>query len=229
VVAKTIVILAVVLLIPSFRKHERYSFLDADGYYLTSIQVNEKSKKLLLNAIDLIKQKAEIIDEIYLSDPLPSTSPLFEFQEFNFPDFLSKSTVRIYEDRLIDIESSLTEDARTVVKFDKLSGKTTRARVGNKNWDNVWSCWLFTVMYLIAIAVVFFPDYLYQNFTIFRIFLVVLFLLVPLHFLNYIKSEVLMFYDKKDYGVFWTRVKPANRETVNRVVKFVQERVQSNS
>jgi hypothetical protein len=229
IVEKAIVILAIVLLLPAFRKRELYSFLDADGYYLTSIQVTQKSKKLLLNAIDLMKQKAEITDEIYLSDPLPGTSPLFKFQEFDFPDFLSKSTVRVYDDRLIDFESSLTEDIRTVVKFDKLSGKTTTARVGNKNWDNLWYFWLLVVIYISAIAVVFFPDYLYQNTLAFRIFLVAMFLLVPLHFLSYMKSEILVFYDKKDYGVFWTRVSPENREVLNQVVKFVQEKVQFNS
>jgi hypothetical protein len=228
-VEKAIVILALVLPIPSFRKHEIYSFLDADGYYLTSIQVHQKSKKLLLNAIHLIKQKTEISDETYLSDPLPSTSPIFEFQVFDLPDYFCKSTVRVYEDRLIDVESSIAEDVRTVVKFDKLSGKITNARVGNNNWDYLWSFWFLSVIYGGAIAVVFFPDYIYQNYVFFRLYLVALFLLVPLHFLKYIKSEILVFRDKKDFGVFWTRVNPKNQEILQEIVRFVQEKVQSNS
>jgi hypothetical protein len=227
-IEKAVVVLAILLLIPAFRKHELYSFLDADSYYLTNIQVNDKSKKLLLDAIKLIKQKTEVASETYLSDPLPSTSPIFEFQVFDFPDYLGKSTVRIYDDRLIDVERSLVEELRTVVKFEELSGKTTRARLGNKHWDSFAFTWLIFVILLGAIAVVFFPDRLYHNFLLIGLFLGAIFLAVLFYLLQYIKTEAVMFYDKKDIVVFWTRVNRDNREILNQIITFVQEKVQFN-
>jgi hypothetical protein len=227
-IEKAVVVLAIFLLIPAFRKHELYSFLDADSYYLTTIQVNDKSKKLLLDAIKLIKQKTEITSETYLSDPLPNTPPIFEFQVFDFPDYLGKSTVRIYDDRLIDIERSLVEELRTVVKFEELSGKTTRARLGNKHWDSFAFTWLIFAILVGAIAVVFFPDRLYHNFVLFGLFLGAIFLAVLLYLLQYIKTEAVMFYDKKDIVVFWTRVNRDNREILNQIITFIQEKVQFN-
>ncbi len=223
---KAVVILAIVLLTPIFRKHEVYSFLDADNYYLTIIQVNNKSKKLLLDAIRLIKQKTEITQETYLSDPLPNTPPIFEFQVLDFPDYLCKSSVRIYDDRLIDVERSLAEEVRTVVKFDKLSGKTARAWIGNENWDNVAFNWFAFVAFIGAIAAVFFPKQLYHNFVFIRLFLSAMFLVVPFYLMKYVKNEVLAFYDRKDIVVFWTRVNGANLEISNQIVRFVQEKVQ---
>lgn len=225
---KAIIFLAILLLAPIFRKHELYSFLDADNYYLTTIQVNDKSKKLLLDAIKLIKQKTEITHETYLSDPLPNTPPIFEFQVLDFPDYLCKSTVRIYEDELIDVERSLVEEVRTVVKFEKLSGKTARAWIGNENWGNVAFNWFVFVTFIGAIAVVFFPTQLYHNFVFIRLLLSAMFLVVPFYLLKYVKSEILAFYDNKDVVVFWTKVNRANLEISNQIVRFVQEKVQLN-
>jgi len=50
---------------------------------------------------------------------------------------------------------------------------------------------------------------------------------IPLYLLRFIKSEILVFYDKQDYGVFWTRVNSANRERLNQIVEFVKGKVES--
>ena len=228
IIEKTVVFLAIVLLISAFRKRELYSFLDVNKYYLTTIQVNNKSKKSLLDAIKLIKQKTEITQETYWSDPLPNTPPVFEFQEFDFPDYLGKSIVRIYDDRLIGVVRSLVKEAGIVLKFDELNGKTTLARIGNRSWDNVAFIWIVFVIFMGAIALVFFHDKLYHNYLFFRVFLGAVFLTVPLYLLKYIKSEVLIFYNKKDMAVFWTTVNRANRENLNEIVRFIQGKVQSN-
>jgi hypothetical protein len=125
------------------------------------------------------------------------------------------------------MEKSLAEELRTEVNFQDLSGELTRARVGNKNWDNIASIWFASIIFISAITVVFFPVRLYDNF-FFRLFLVAIILVFLLYFLQYIKGEILVFYDKKDNVVFWTRVNRANREILNQIVRFVQEKVQSN-
>jgi hypothetical protein len=35
---------------------------------------------------------------------------------------------------------------------------------------------------------------------------------------------VVVFYDKKDNGVFWTKVNVASREKLNQIIGFIQEK-----
>ena len=138
-IEKIVVIFAVVMLFPAFRRYEYYSFLDADKNFLATVRVNQQNKQSLLEAINLVKQKAEIASETYFDDPFPSTSPVFQYTEFDFADFWNKSDVRVYDNQIIDVEKSLAEEVTTVVKFDELSGETQFAKMGNDKWDYVWS------------------------------------------------------------------------------------------
>lgn len=225
-IEKIVVICAVVMLFLAFRRYEYYAFLDADKNFLATVRVNHKNKKSLLEAINLVKQKAEIVSETYFDDPLPSTSPVFKYTEFDFADFLNKSEVRVYDDKIIDVEKSLVEEVTTVIKFDELSGETKFAKMGNDNWDYVWSYWLFFMCIVGILVTTFFGEQLKGNYLILNLFYSGFALLIPLFFLRYIKSEILIFYDKQDNGVFWTWVNSSNREKLKQIVEFVKGKVE---
>ena len=224
---KVIVGFALLMIFPAFRKYEYYAFLDENKNFLATVRVNSKNKKSILDATKLIKQKAEVTKESYYDDSLPNASPLFQFAEFDFADFLSKSSVFVYEDRIIDVEKSLVEEITTIIKYDELSGETRIAKMGNDNWDNIWSYWLFFVCISGISAATFFAEQIKGSQLAFNLFFGSLALLIPLFFLRYIKSEVLVFYDKQDNGIVFARVNSKNREILNQIVEFVKGKAES--
>lgn len=229
VIGKIVMICALGMLFPAFRKYEYYSFLDADKYFLTTVRVNHRNKQSILEAIKLIKQKAQLTNETYFDDSLPSVSPIFQFTEFDFADFLNKSKVSVYDDKIIAVEKSLAEEVTTVIKFDELSGETKFAKMANNKWDYVWSYWLFFVCITTISVVTFLAERLRGSYLILNLFYGGLALLIPLFLFRYIKSEILIFYDKQDNSVFWTWVNSSNREKLNQIVEFVKGKVESQS
>lgn len=225
-VKKIVVALALAMLLPAWVKYEYYSFLDADKNFLATVRVNKKNKQTLLEAIKLVKQKTKIINETYFDDSLPNDAPAFQFSEFDFADFLNISKVRVYDDKIIDVEKSLAEEVTSVIMFDELSGKTKVMKMGNDKWDYVWSYWL-SFLCITGISIdTFFPEQLKGNYLYLNLFYGGLALIIPLFFVKYVKSEIIVFYDKQDTGVFWTRVNSANREKLNQIVEFVKNKVE---
>lgn len=223
-VEKVIAVLALCLLVLASRTLESYSFLDADQYYLTTVEVDKNSKNAILEAIRLIKLKTEIIKETHWSDLLPNTSPVFQITEFDFPDFLNRVKVGFYEDKLIAVEKSLAEELTTVIRYDEFSGKTKSARTGNAKWDAASSYWLIFVCITGITTAIFFAEQVRGNSLYFQSFVGGLLLIIPIFLLKYVKSEIVIFYDQKDSGIFWLQVNSANRERVNQIVAFVRER-----
>lgn len=227
IIKKIIASLSLSLLIPVWVKYEYYSFLDANKNFLSTIRVNKKTKHIILEAIKLVKQKTELISESYYDGSLPNNAPVFQFSEFDFADYLNNSKVFVYDDKIIDVEKSLTEEVTSVIRFDELSGKTKVMKMGNDQWDNISSYWLF-IMCIAGISVVtFFADQLRGINLDLMIILGGFVLLIPMLFLKYVKSEILVFYDKQDKSVFWTRVNSSNREKLNQIVEFVKGKVES--
>jgi hypothetical protein len=226
IIEKAVIILALASLISAFRKYDYFSFLDIDKSYLATIKVDSNNKNALLEAINLIKQKTELINEIYPSNSLPNTPPVFEFTEFDLPDFFNKSTVRFYEDKIIDVEKSLVEEVTTVIKYDELSGKTKNEKRRNDNWFLACLYWLMLLCIIGASIAAFFSNQMGGS-PLFRnlYFGGGLVLSIPMFYLQYIKSEFLIFYGNKDNEVFWTKENSANREKLDQIVEFIQERV----
>jgi hypothetical protein len=227
VVEKVFITFALAMLPLAFLKYEYYSFLDADKNFLATVRAGKKNKPMIFEAIKLIKQKAEITKETYFDTSFSSDHPVFQFSEFDIADFLNKSKVSVYDDKIVDVEKSLAEELTTVVRFDELSGKTKFAKMGNDKWDYVWSYWLFFVTISGISISTFFAEWLKGNRLFGNLYFGGLALLIPLILMRYIKSEILVFYDKKDNGVFWTRVNKANREKLNQIVEFVKGKVES--
>lgn len=227
IIEKIVVGCALLMLFPAFRRYEYYSFLDKDKNFLATVRVNFQNKLPILDAIKLIKQKTKITSETYFDDSLPKTSPMFKFTEVDFADFFNKSNVLVYNDKLINIERSLIEEVTTIIRFDELSGKTKFVKMGNDKWDDLSSYWLFFVCITGASVFTFFDEQIKGNHLVFNIFIGGLALIILLYLLRFIKSEVLVFYDKQDYGVFWTRVNSANREKLNQIVEFIKGKIES--
>ncbi len=227
IVEKFIVTFALAMIPLAFIKYEYYSFIDADMNFLATVRVGKKNKPMVIEAINLIRQKTEIENETYFDSSLPINTPVFQFSEFDFADFLNKSRVNIYDDKIIDVEKSWAEEVTSVIRFDELSGKIKFAKMGNDKWDYVWSYWLFFVTISGISISIFFAEWLKGNRLFGNLYFGGLALLIPLILMRYIKSEILVFYDKKDNGVFWTRVNKANREKLNQIVEFVKGKVES--
>ena len=227
IIKKTLAVCALLMLFPVFLRYEYYSFYDADNNFLASIKVNRKTKQLLLDAIKLIKQKTNITSEIYFDDALPSNKPNFQFSNFDFADFLNRETIMIYDDQIINIEKSLVEEITTITKFSGLSGKTKFAKLGNNNWDTFSSYWLFTVCITIIIMAIFFSEQVKGNDLAFSLSIGSLALTLPLSLLSFIKGDILVFYDKQDNSIFWTRVNRRNRDKLNNIVEFIKDREES--
>jgi hypothetical protein len=225
---KAIAIAGVILCIPTFHKDDYYSFLDIDRNNLTTVRVNNNSRKLLNEAINLIKQKTKIISETKLTDSLPDTPSIFEITQHDIPDFLNKSVTRFYEDRLIDSEQSLIENLVTEVKYSELSGKTQLFKGGNEKWSALGWLWLFFIGAFFLLIVTFSPQptklvvqysYLYWSGTI---------LSIPMFILRYRKKEALLFYNTNDQVVWWTRPTAANRKKLEQIVEFIQTKTSPN-
>jgi hypothetical protein len=112
------------LCIPAFRKHEFCSFLDADRNSLATIYVDRRNRQLVHEAIGLIRQRAEITSDSYLPAPSPERPPVFEVVRYDLPYFVNKSVARFYDDRVIDLETSLVKEFVAETRYSELSGRT---------------------------------------------------------------------------------------------------------
>lgn len=228
VIEKIIAVIALLLALPSFRKHEFYYFWDAEKYHLANIKIDNNEKRAKIKeAISLIKKKTELVSEIYLSDLLPNTPPVFEIAEFDFPDFLNKSITRFYDDKIIETHKSLVEEIIRVKKYDEFNGSTKTARVGNDNWNNVWCYWMLFVFITSILTSIFFSKQLFGNYFLGRLFFGGLALLIPLYFLKYIKSEFFVFNNKDNEGILGIVVNNKNREQLNQIAEFIKNKVES--
>jgi Txe/YoeB family toxin of Txe-Axe toxin-antitoxin module len=223
-IQKAMIVLGLGLSLPAFHKNEYCCFLDKDRNYLATILVNNRNRKAFDEAINLIKQKTELISETNLTNPFNNISPVFEIIQYDFPDYFSKSIARFYDDRLIDVEKSLVEEVTTEVKYSELSGKTRIIRAGNAKWDYVWSSWLVFICSLGVIVAVFFPQYLKPKLPYAYLLLGGLILLVPMFFLHYIKNEILVFFNHNDCEVYWARLNSSNREKFNQIIDFLRNK-----
>jgi hypothetical protein len=228
IIEKVIVIFSLALVVPAFLRSEYYCFQDENNVILAVVKIDNNNRKTVLDAIKLIKQKINLTYELYLNEPLPSIPPVFEYTELDIPDFINKSTVRVYEDRIINVEKTLVERITTVIKFDQLSGRTTTARIGNDKWVNIWFLWLeFIVIAQVTTSVLGFRQ-LISNKIYLDLFLGGFILLIPMFLMKYIKNEILFFYNHKDNSVFWTYVNSKNRKKIYQVVSYIQGKIANN-
>jgi hypothetical protein len=225
VIDKALIILGFVIFILSLRKNELVSLFDEDREYLATISVNKKNRGFMLEGLDLIKRKTEIIIETNPANSFPDKLVAFEVVQFEILDFLNKSTTKFYEDRLIDVEKSLAEEVTTEVLYSELSGKTQIVKLGNDKANFVWIYFLFFLDFVVFPLDVFFPQLMDSRS---RMILVVgMFALTTVAYflLKFDKRETFLFYGHKDRVLYWTRVNNSNRKRMYQIVGYVQDHI----
>jgi hypothetical protein len=225
---KVVAIIALALFIPALHKSEYYFFEDKNCKPLAMIKITKKNSENIYDVIKLIKQKTILTTEVYLDEPFPDTSPIFEYIEYDIPDFINKSIVKVYEDRIINIEKSLLERVITVVKYTELSGKITTSRYAKVNWGLLFWNWFMFIIILKVTTTVLLPLRLVNNPYYYSVFIIGLILLIPLFIMKFVKFDTLEFYDHGNNTVFWTRLNSKNQEILNKIVDFVQGKVANN-
>jgi hypothetical protein len=225
IIEKAMIALGFVLCIPSLQKNELVSFLTSGREYLATIKVNKRDNGLFLDALKLIKRKTEITSETNPIRPFPDMPAAFEIVQRDTVDFLNKSISRFYEDRIVDFEKSLVEEIVTEVKYGDLSGKTQIIKTGYNKSEFVWFYLLIPVCFLAIPIEVFFPHWMDSQshfvlgFSLFILTLGIYFLL------KYLKKEEVLFYGKNDQVLYWTRRNTSNRETLDQIVKYIQDHI----
>ncbi len=224
-VERGLVILGLLFLVPAFRRRHLCYFVGADWDYLTAVSVDRRHRAAFADALKLVRQRADLIAETSPDTPLPPTAPVYETIEVDIPDFLSRSTTRSYEDKLIDVETSLLEESTTEIPYSELSGKSRVARMGNSHWDYVQFYWPVLIATVYAFTSLFLPRQIWTSPAYTRIILGGLLLLVPLFLLRFVKSEILLLYNRNDKVIYWTRRSPRNRKTLDQALEFIRSRV----
>lgn len=221
---QAIFFIGVILYLSGLIKSNDCYFRDKNNDFITSIKINSKNKEDANKAIDLVKQKSPYIDETNPDDPFPKLDPLFEFIDYDIPDFLNKSTTRFYETELIDNEKGLTEEVVTRVKYSELNKKIIRAKRGNDNWNSIGRFLGYSGLMISASSWVFrFPKVI--NAIAEDIFWVLLTTALISFLLMYIKEEIIYFYNNANRVVYWMKVTRTNKEKVEQILQFIQSKI----
>jgi hypothetical protein len=224
-IEKALIIVGTFFYLSTFRKKEWCSLFDQDQNLLINIRINHNNRNEINEIVNLIKQKVEEVKEIKPSEPFPTIAPTFEIVQYDIPNFIKKSTARFYKDFLINVEKSLVKEDVYIVKYSELSGKIKVIKAGNTNWDTVWSYWLLFVCAGSISISIFFPNIMNIDLPYLYLLLGGFALLIPIYFLRFIKSEVVMFYNVNDDVVFVLRRFPPNEKIINQIMEFIEFKV----
>lgn len=153
-------------------------------------------------------------------DPLPNVSPDIDIVQYDIPDFLNRSIIMFYEDKMVEVDISLLEERATEINFHELSGKTKLIKTGNNSWEDHW-CIGLVIMPTVYITM----ELFFQNSLSIYVFLAGAFLPILLSLLKYIKQEYLIFYNNDDKALFWIKRTKRDRAIVDQTEKYIQERV----
>ena len=200
----------------------RYIFFsDKDNNVLTSIKQTRRNREEIIQVIEMIKAKAENIQEIRTTDPFPKSDPVFEHIYYDYSK-LEKTIDRFYENEIIGLQNDLFTEKVYLVKYDELSGKLFRGKFGNKIWGPVLSIMTFVIaiMFLLSRAFSILPMavFIYTSYT-----LAIILLLSWL--LSFVKRETIGFYSKDGRLRYWAFINRTNKEKYEKIVDFVISKI----
>ena len=214
-------ILATVLFLTAFIKNKSYHFSDKNGNAITSFKWSHKNNEIINKAIDLTKTKSGITQILTTDNPFNNKQPIFEFVDYDIPDYLNKSTARFYEDEILVLNKSILEESVSRIRFTTLSKKIFRGRIGNNNWGTLFG----EILSLACIIEGFYTAFnIIPSMWLLIILAVLTILTVITIILRYVKQEVIGFYNKNgsiDYLIWINR---SNREKVEEIIKYVQSK-----
>jgi hypothetical protein len=179
-----------------FRKSMYCYLADKTGGALMTIKMDYGNITNINSAIEFIKQKNLNVEELDTDEPFPDSKATYELIEYNFPDFVSKSTIRFYETELIDYESSLVEESIRKVKYESIH-QIIHAKKGNDSWGII-SSYFFVLTFVISGTRLLysFPKVIEQ--IMYSSFWPLLILSLLLFLLSYLKKEFVFLVDSEN-------------------------------
>ncbi len=203
---------------------EIYGFLSEDRDYLAFIFVNSKNRLAVEQAIAIIRNKTQILSETHLENPMDGEEFLYTFTSWDIPDFLNKSVTYFYEDRLVDMEKSLTEELVTEIKYTELSGKTQVTKCANKNWGIISYHWFGLFIMSFGVVIMFFPQAIKGNINAFFFLIAGLLIWFFLHMMKFVKQDIVYFYNTNQQIIYWNWLTSRNRKQMEQIIAFIEEK-----
>jgi hypothetical protein len=217
---KVLVIAAFFMALPGFRKNEYVAFLGQNGETLTTLRLQKRSLDAEESAIGLIRLKNKIKEDSF-ADLLPKRNPIYKLEELTPLKYWHRFRVFFYEDRIIEQNHSFIQDSTMVNGYGSLSGKVTTARVGDDSWQYVWCYWLYLVTTIGFVFILFYPQFLYQNWVFIYTWYAALALLIPLYLMKYWKREHWILLTREGSQAISVRMTASNRENLQKIERYV--------
>jgi hypothetical protein len=228
-IEKILTLIGLILCVPAFRRNDYCSFVSSEDEYLASIRIAKKDRQLFQQAIDLIKQKTEIISETNPSAPFPDIQPNFEIVTYDIPYFLKKSKTKFYPDKIVKLEKSIAEEVVSEIYYDQLDRKTKVLRIGNSNWGYAWSYLLFFITITFTAILIFFPELINIHLPYLYIWGFGYISLLPISLLKFIKKEHIAFYDHNEDIVLLLMQNSNNRGKIKQIFDFIRSHIPDSS
>ena len=218
---QTIYVCGVVLYVTSFVKSWYINFTDKNDNFLTRIKQTRHNHDLISAAIETIKNKSKDVQEISSAVPFPEATPTFEHIDYDILN-MKKATERFYENEILGFQKNLSGEFAYEIKYDQLSGKIYRGKVGNDVWCSVLTVFLLLMsvmnglffgfgIHLFRVPVYF----LYSFAVIFAISLI----------FKFVKRELIGLYGTNGNIEYWTWVTKSNKKKIEEIIEFIQSRI----
>lgn len=224
-IAKILVVLAVLLWLTGTKKHEYCMFVNEWNSPHVTLKINSRNRTSVEKAIQLVKNK-HAIPEYSHTEPVPTQEALFEIEEFNPFFYLTRRKILFFPNSILQYSRSLVHDSFTTLDYSLFNGKVAFARLGNNAWDYVWCYWFYLLMTIAAAVLLLFPRFLYQNWYFIGALGVASALLIPLYLAKFVKRQTWILLDKDGDQFLSVKMTPENRENLEKIGLFIENKVQ---
>lgn len=224
-VAQIVYIGAFLLHFTALKKNWWIFISDREENTLTFFKQTRRNRDRILQALELIKNKAEKVREISAADPFPAEKPAFEYVYYDIPNMI-KTTDRFYENQIIGFEKGMLGENVYTVEYNQLNGNVHRDKERDGGFFTV-SVYLFLLTISLLLGFVYgfpelgigFPQFLrYFGFTLIALTTLV-------WAFGFQKRERVGLYDKGEHLIYWAYLNKNDKEKMEEIIKFVQSRI----
>ncbi len=205
----------------SFIKNRRINIIDKKNNYLAYIKQTRKNRALIPQVLEMVKNKANNIQEVTTANPFPDEKPAFEHAEYDIAK-LKKTTDKYYEDKIVGLQDGIFEESAYVVMYSGLSRKIYRGKAGNKDWFSYLAVAVFLGLITIGFSYAFKVNIGINLSLLFRIFFA---LAIVSWLLSFIKREVIGLYDVNGSVAWWAYINRNNKAKIEKIVEFIQSKI----
>lgn len=211
---------AIFLLCASFVKSWYFVFSDKNNNALLAIRQNRKNRDLILQVIEKIKAKSNIL-QMTSAAPFPENKPLFEYSYYDIAN-LEKTVDRFYENEIIGFEKSLVQEMVYRVGYDELSGKINRGKVNNGIFDLTFIIFILILSIASGLRYGFGVSFGIPSLYILEILIA---MLAVSWLLKFIKQELFVFYNRNGQVEYWAYINRSEKEKIEEIIKYIQSRI----